>query len=541
MQPFSLTPTTPTPTGQEPPRFGQRPDFLSRILPEYNISESQICCSHALRNGQMDECCQVGVVDLVKCTKCNYSSYCGKEHRDLDARAHKAECQTVKKLNRKNNQFMNGVRGSVVPYPQAIFSKNNDIVCQFIEEDGARSSWTNKDYFNNTGFRFVGQLVVDARSLNDALEAGSFNWSHPYVSPPPSKQSKSSNEDYLAIKATRSRGLGVVATQPIPKGKIVVLFRGELAEKDNYHGYLDIRYNAKGVRSSRLNNLASLMNDGPPNCFPTKVEESPGVYTQALVASRDIQSGEEILWDYGPAHRTKRGIYTVDSASMEKLVDRLQSYGINGDISILMNAAIETEEENNIISQKNLDFRHIMGTPHTFLKLHLDGVLDYDSSLAVLENLSYSSVINALNEGNQAVRYLPMMLNVIKVSQANGQQNAIHDLLSNHSMYTVVTHFNTLSQAQASEYSEILNSEYFVQSCQLHEAAHQWFESKCSVSMNIDAMRAQYDELPDNLKQLFKGLVQSLLNNAKSDLDENKNTKPLYRKQLTALILLNSF
>ncbi|XP_056323271.1 N-lysine methyltransferase KMT5A-A [Danio aesculapii] len=123
-------------------------------------------------------------------------------------------------------------------------------------------------------------------------------------------------EDGMMVRFIEGKGRGVFATQPFQKGQYVVEYHGDLLQITDakqrealyaqdpstgcymyYFQYLSKTYCVDATKESdRLGRLINHSKNG--NC-QTKLHAIAGKPHLILVASRDIQEGEELLYDYG--------------------------------------------------------------------------------------------------------------------------------------------------------------------------------------------------------------------------------------------------
>ncbi|XP_026130060.1 N-lysine methyltransferase KMT5A-A-like [Carassius auratus] len=123
-------------------------------------------------------------------------------------------------------------------------------------------------------------------------------------------------ENGMMVRYIEGKGRGVFTTQKFQKGQYVVEYHGDLlqitdakkrealyAQDPNtgcymyYFQYLSKTYCVDATKESdRLGRLINHSKNG--NC-QTKLHDITGIPHLILVASRDIQEGEELLYDYG--------------------------------------------------------------------------------------------------------------------------------------------------------------------------------------------------------------------------------------------------
>lgn len=127
---------------------------------------------------------------------------------------------------------------------------------------------------------------------------------------------KNGIENGMMIRYIEGKGRGVFATQTFQKGQYVVEYHGDLLQITDakkrealyaqdpttgcymyYFQYLSKTYCVDATKESdRLGRLINHSKNG--NC-QTKLHDINGIPHLILVASRDIQEGEELLYDYG--------------------------------------------------------------------------------------------------------------------------------------------------------------------------------------------------------------------------------------------------
>ncbi|XP_051541809.1 N-lysine methyltransferase KMT5A-A-like isoform X3 [Myxocyprinus asiaticus] len=123
-------------------------------------------------------------------------------------------------------------------------------------------------------------------------------------------------ENGMMVRYIEGKGRGVFATQKFQKGQYVVEYHGDLLQITDakkrealyaqdpttgcymyYFQYLSKTYCVDATNESdRLGRLINHSKNG--NC-QTKLHDINGIPHLILVASRDIQEGEELLYDYG--------------------------------------------------------------------------------------------------------------------------------------------------------------------------------------------------------------------------------------------------
>uniref|UniRef100_A0A673KNQ8 [histone H4]-lysine(20) N-methyltransferase n=1 Tax=Sinocyclocheilus rhinocerous TaxID=307959 RepID=A0A673KNQ8_9TELE len=123
-------------------------------------------------------------------------------------------------------------------------------------------------------------------------------------------------ENGMMVRCIEGKGRGVFATQKFQKGQYVVEYHGDLLQITDakqrealyaqdpatgcymyYFQYLSKTYCVDATKESdRLGRLINHSKNG--NC-QTKLHDINGIPHLILVASRDIQEGEELLYDYG--------------------------------------------------------------------------------------------------------------------------------------------------------------------------------------------------------------------------------------------------
>ncbi|XP_067862332.1 N-lysine methyltransferase KMT5A-A [Heptranchias perlo] len=127
---------------------------------------------------------------------------------------------------------------------------------------------------------------------------------------------QNAKEEGMKVGVIDGKGRGVMATKPFKRGEFVVEYHGELIEftaaKDReakyaqdpstgcymyYFQYLSKTYCVDATaETARLGRLINHSKNG--NC-QTKLHDFNGKPHLILVASRDIEKGEELLYDYG--------------------------------------------------------------------------------------------------------------------------------------------------------------------------------------------------------------------------------------------------
>ncbi|KAM4827414.1 N-lysine methyltransferase KMT5A isoform 1-T1 [Thomomys bottae] len=126
----------------------------------------------------------------------------------------------------------------------------------------------------------------------------------------------SGKEEGMKIDLIDGKGRGVIATRRFSRGDFVVEYHGDLIEITDakkrealyaqdpstgcymyYFQYLSKTYCVDATRET--NRLGRLINHSKCGNCQTKLHDIAGVPHLILVASRDIEAGEELLYDYG--------------------------------------------------------------------------------------------------------------------------------------------------------------------------------------------------------------------------------------------------
>ncbi|XP_040203223.1 N-lysine methyltransferase KMT5A isoform X2 [Rana temporaria] len=132
---------------------------------------------------------------------------------------------------------------------------------------------------------------------------------------------KSGKEEGLKIDIITGKGRGVIATQNFSRGEYVVEYHGDLIEITDakkreaayaedtstgcymyYFQYLNKTYCVDATKET--NRLGRLINHSKCGNCHTKLHNINDVPHLILVASRDIKTGEELLYDYGDRSRS---------------------------------------------------------------------------------------------------------------------------------------------------------------------------------------------------------------------------------------------
>ncbi|XP_012670656.1 N-lysine methyltransferase KMT5A-A [Clupea harengus] len=128
-------------------------------------------------------------------------------------------------------------------------------------------------------------------------------------------------ENGMTVQHIESKGRGIFATQSFQKGQYVVEYYGDLLQIPDakkretmyaqdpstgcymyYFQYLSKTYCVDATtESGRMGRLINHSRNG--NCH-TKLHDINGIPHLILVASRDIDKGEELLYDYGDRRKT---------------------------------------------------------------------------------------------------------------------------------------------------------------------------------------------------------------------------------------------
>ncbi|XP_069475773.1 N-lysine methyltransferase KMT5A isoform X2 [Ambystoma mexicanum] len=131
---------------------------------------------------------------------------------------------------------------------------------------------------------------------------------------------KSGKEEGMKIDFIDGKGRGVFATRDFNRGEFVVEYHGDLIEVTDakkrealyaqdsstgcYMYYFQYRSKTYCVDATRESNrLGRLINHSKAGNCHTKLHDINTVPHLILIASRDIQAGEELLYDYGDRSR----------------------------------------------------------------------------------------------------------------------------------------------------------------------------------------------------------------------------------------------
>ncbi|XP_075690034.1 N-lysine methyltransferase KMT5A isoform X2 [Rhinoderma darwinii] len=131
----------------------------------------------------------------------------------------------------------------------------------------------------------------------------------------------SGKEDGMKVDIITGKGRGVIATRNFQRGEFVVEYHGDLIETTDakrreafyaedsstgcymyYFQYLNKTYCVDATKES--NRLGRLINHSKNGNCHTKLHDIKNVPHLILIASRDINAGEELLYDYGDRSKT---------------------------------------------------------------------------------------------------------------------------------------------------------------------------------------------------------------------------------------------
>ncbi|KAK3549618.1 hypothetical protein QTP86_005364 [Hemibagrus guttatus] len=266
-------------------------------------------------------------------------------------------------------------------------------------------------------------------------------------------------EDGMMVKNIEGKGRGVFATQRFQKGQYVVEYHGDLLLKTDakkreavysqepdtgcymyYFQYLTKTYCVDATKETdRLGRLINHSKNG--NC-QTKLHDINGIPHLILVASRDIEEGEELLYDYGDrskasiaAHPLSEGVYSGcqliscekmnEWSALAKVYDPLKAgsidstdvephdraiwramnahyqpnKGVTGDPQLTLFVARlnkkTTEEDLCMVFSKFGDIRR--------LRLVRDAVTGFSKGYAFIEYKEERSLMRAWRDGNKMV------------------------------------------------------------------------------------------------------------------------------------------
>ncbi|XP_036907824.1 N-lysine methyltransferase KMT5A isoform X2 [Sturnira hondurensis] len=137
---------------------------------------------------------------------------------------------------------------------------------------------------------------------------------------------ESGKEEGMKIDLIDGKGRGVIATKQFSRGEFVVEYHGDLIEITDarkrealyaqdpstgcymyYFQYSSKTYCVDATRET--NRLGRLINHSKCGNCQTKLHDIDGVPHLILIASRDIEAGEELLYDYGDRSRASIEAY----------------------------------------------------------------------------------------------------------------------------------------------------------------------------------------------------------------------------------------
>ncbi len=112
--------------------------------------------------------------------------------------------------------------------------------------------------------------------------------------------------EYVRIRDSRLHGKGLFATQALPKGTSIIEYRGERVSRGEGNRRAERQWQRGRIFVFRLNTRVDLDGAKPWNvarhanhsCDPNAEGQSERGRRIWIVATRDIQEGEEITYDY---------------------------------------------------------------------------------------------------------------------------------------------------------------------------------------------------------------------------------------------------
>jgi|GEM_PF-4683268 hypothetical protein len=267
-----------------------------------------------------------------------------------------------------------------------------DCVCLINDAQNRARELKRAEFFQLTRRYFVSWFRSSAQTLIEMYRQPLNPDREFYLDPKhPSVSRFEQHPPSLSLKRYPGMGYGVEAMQKIEQEAITCFYIGELfppvVDPLMPCTYSQTIYLMNGSDAATYCNLASCINDGPPNCYFKSVRDYKGISgAKIIVASRPIHSGEQLLIDYGSQHVTKSGPYQITKEAFEFLANFLSNFGGRLSLLLIEISKIKQLPEYTYHALPRSLFRYIFYTPTVFVQLYLLKVLDIGDTLTVLNS-----------------------------------------------------------------------------------------------------------------------------------------------------------
>jgi hypothetical protein len=427
--------------------------------------------------------CQKSTEKLSYCGKCRAVAYCSKECQKASWKTHKLACPILTSFK--------PILG------------DNEVVCEFYE-NGQFTPLTQAEFFAKTGITFIfsnraspGFVTRNASLLVSEVDEPDYSQS-------------------LCLVDQGPLGHGVMTKVAIPEGATLCRWMGviqkesEAAVSHRSGLYRESAANGLFIDGSSKGNLASMINEGPPNCW---ANPSSGqlVHVKAL---RPIKANEYLYHDYVPYHAIKSGPYHLTEDGWQTLIDFCKDQ----DIYHLQKTAANTAMQS-----------YILTTFIPFVKLHLKGVL---SAEATLSHLKSNSTFQPLASSSIFGHFYSDILSLIKKakdSNALDLLDALGQRLTSRSycqclllMQCVEISEETIGTVR--EFGELLDQLYLWSNGTLIGTLMDRPEEPTDEPFPLDTLIERFTKLPSSLQKHFLTQVNGYI---KLNTDREKGANQL--------------
>lgn len=394
------------------------------------------------------------------------------------------------------------------------------ISLQMKSPGGEIKSLTQAEFLQRTGVRFKEDYLATPQAflrLHSSPPEKTSNW---YLKAQDLQVKKfEDNPPLVFLVEEPPVGLGLQAGQDFEEGDIICGFGGEFTEKASNTCRSRMYGIQPGCEQDRVSGKGIFVNDGPPNCAYTYIENFKGIPGyDVLRAVRKIQQGELFHTDYGPRHGLRGGTYFLSEQSYQEILNFCQAdhfYHFEKNIS---NHYLESM------------LSYIFNASTVFIKLHLHKALDVDKTKKLMKDFWIRSHFNFKTPLYYAC--YPLLLDVIaKILQIKQKDaeivNAVENLskaLSESAFVQVLlamekdSNFSSTSLACYQALGELYDHLYLVLNGTLtgsylgrEEGPNG--EKMPNIPLDSAMFKAKYAQLPPRLKQDAKERLKQYISN----------------------------
>ncbi len=255
------------------------------------------------------------------------------------------------------------------------FPAPTDVVCMMT--DGTEV--TAEKFQEITGARFYAGITAEPQEWVNSLTKQFSDTSNvrTYFNRWISENYDPNNFPSLVLGKQGVAGYGVFAGERLHAGQIAGIYGGELKEVVEYSNY-----DFMGILDgAKIRNLTAMINDGFPNCVLSSAYLPDGQTVAVLLVIRDIEPGEALSIDYGPAHSAKLGAHS------EFQLQKMETYFKQADLKALLKARAVSP---NSFKQWAANYEkiaaryYLSNTPSALLILCLNGIIPLSFASQIL-------------------------------------------------------------------------------------------------------------------------------------------------------------